>query len=68
MPQTTIQNNRIKAAIAEKRLTTKEVADALGVCVNLAYRKLGGQSSWTLHDIEVLHDLTGKSFDYFWGL
>lgn len=63
-----IRKTRVKAIMADNNVTVKDLAKQLGVTPNMIYRKLNGISKWTLQDLTILKTISGKSFDYVFGL
>lgn len=64
----TIKSERIKAATVEKGLTSQDVAKLLDCHVVVYYGKLNGKRSWTLENLIKIKEITGKPFDYFFGI
>lgn len=63
-----IRKTRVKAIMADNNVTVKDLARQLEVTPNMIYRKLNGISQWTLQDLIILKTISGKSFDYVFGL
>jgi len=63
-----VSTKRIKAIQAECGLSTEEMAEKLSISASHYRTKLRGGRGFTLHDIETIHDISGKSFDYIMGL
>ena len=63
-----IRKTRVKAIMADNNVTVKDLARQLEVTPNMIYRKLNGISKWTLQDLTILKTISGKSFDYVFGL
>lgn len=62
------KNNRIKAIQAEFDYTDQQMGDALGIGKKYYQQKILGRKPWTRTDIEIIQALSGKSFDYIYGL
>lgn len=49
-----IDRNKFRAAVIEKGLSMKEVAEYLGINVSTLYRKIGGESDFTREELQIL--------------
>ena len=64
-----VVNSRIRAIATELEMTSDEFGqDILGVTGTTYRNKLSGSNSWTLTDLIKIHEASGHSFDYFFGL
>lgn len=62
------KNNRIRAIQAELDYTDQQMADALGTTKSYYKQKIHSNKPWTRRDIEIIQAISGKSFDYIYGL